>query len=75
MLITSLYWNFASGTFYRTGFVGRYYLNLTLSWDILFSPSMVVKILLHIVVLAGIYGLLEFIRHLSRSFLLLESLL
>ena len=40
---TSLSWSFPSGTFYRAVFVSRYCLNLVLSWNILFSPSMVVE--------------------------------
>ena len=42
--LTFLNWIFPSSTFYRAGFVNRYYLNLTLSWNILLSPSMVIEI-------------------------------
>jgi hypothetical protein len=38
-----LCWNFSSSIFYRAGFVDRYCLNLVLSWNILFSPSIVTE--------------------------------
>ena len=38
----SLCWHFSSIIFCRAGFVERYCVNLVLSWNILFSPSMVI---------------------------------
>jgi hypothetical protein len=42
-LLTPLGWSFPSSTFGRAGFVDRYCLNLMSSWNILFSPSLVIK--------------------------------
>ena len=41
--LASLGWGFPSSTFFRTEFVDRYYLNLVLSWNVLFSPLMVIE--------------------------------
>ena len=41
--IASLGWGFPSSTFCRAGFVDTYCLNLVLSWNILFSPLMVIE--------------------------------
>ena len=41
--LASLGWSFPSTTFCGTGFVDRYCLNLDLSQNILFSPSMVIE--------------------------------
>ena len=41
VLLASLSCGFPSSTFCKTGFVATYCLNLFLSWNILFSPSMV----------------------------------
>jgi hypothetical protein len=35
--------NFPSSTFLRAGFEDRYCLDLVLSWNVLFSPSMVIE--------------------------------
>jgi hypothetical protein len=45
LLIFSVFlcWSFHSSIFLRDRFVYRYHLNLVLSWNILFSPSMVIK--------------------------------
>ncbi|KAL6039776.1 hypothetical protein STEG23_037510 [Scotinomys teguina] len=40
----SIGWNPPSSAFCRAGFVDRYCLNLVLSWNVLFTPSMVGKI-------------------------------
>ncbi|KAL6048203.1 hypothetical protein STEG23_013467, partial [Scotinomys teguina] len=37
----SIGWNFPSSVFCRAGFVDKYCLNLVLSWNILFTPSMI----------------------------------
>ncbi|KAL6088245.1 hypothetical protein STEG23_035079 [Scotinomys teguina] len=39
----SIGWNFPSSVFCRAGFVDKYCLNLVLSWNILFTPSMFQK--------------------------------
>lgn len=36
-------WSFPSSTLCMVGFVARYWLNLVLSWNILFCPSMVIE--------------------------------
>ena len=36
-------WGFLSSTFCRAGFVDMYCFNLVLSWNIFFSPSIVIK--------------------------------
>lgn len=36
-------WNFPASAFFRGGFVGRYYLNLTLSWNIMGYSSIVIE--------------------------------
>ena len=36
-------WSFPYSILYRAGFVARYWLNLILSWNILFCPSMVIE--------------------------------
>ena len=41
LLLASLVCDFPSSTFCKAGFVATYCLNLFLSWNILFSPSMV----------------------------------
>lgn len=51
----------------------RYCLNMVLSWNILFSSFMVIESLLGMIVWAGIYGLLETLKHLSGLIWLLES--
>ena len=43
MQLAFLGWSFTSSTFCRAGFVVRYCLNLFLSCNILFSPSMVIE--------------------------------
>jgi hypothetical protein len=51
-----------------SGFVDIYSLNLTLSWNSLFSPSKVLKVLLGIEIWAGNCGLLESAGHLPKPF-------
>ena len=41
VLLASLVCDFPSSIFCKAGFVDTYFLNLFLSWNILFSPSMV----------------------------------
>jgi hypothetical protein len=43
LYFASLGWNFLFIIFYRAGFVDRYCLNIVLSWNIIFSPCMVIK--------------------------------
>ena len=43
MELASLGWDFPSSALCKFGFVDRYCLNLILSWNILFSPSMVIQ--------------------------------
>ena len=73
--LASLYGSFSFSILCRAGLLPRYCLNLGLSWTILVSPSMFIKDLLIILVLADICGLLECARRLSKIFLLLESVL
>lgn len=40
---SSLGWSFPFSTFFRDGFADSYYLNLALSWIILFSSSVVIE--------------------------------
>lgn len=62
--------NFPSITFCRTRFVDRFCLNLVLSWDVLFSPSIVTESFAEYSSLDC--GLLHPVAHLSRPFSLLE---
>ncbi|KAL6091026.1 hypothetical protein STEG23_028414 [Scotinomys teguina] len=39
----SIGWNLPSSAFYKAEFVDRYCLNLVLSWDVLFTPSMMIE--------------------------------
>ena len=41
--LASLSWIFPSSTFCKSGFVNRYCSNLVLSWNILFSPLVVIE--------------------------------
>ena len=41
--LPSLCWHFQTIILCRNGFVGRYYTNLVLSWNILVFPSMVIE--------------------------------
>ena len=43
MQVPSLCWSFPSRILCRAGLVDRYCLNLVLSWNILFSPSMLIE--------------------------------
>ena len=52
----------------RAGFVERYLVNLILSWNILFSPSRILRVLLGIVTWAGICVLLQSVWHFPSVF-------
>jgi hypothetical protein len=41
--LASMSWNFPSSNFCMSSFMNRYYLNFVFSWNIVFSPSIVIE--------------------------------
>ena len=68
-VVILLDWSSPSSLLYWAVFVIKYCLNLLLSWNILCSTSMVMKVLLDIVAWTEICGLLESTRHFSQALL------
>lgn len=66
-------WSFPSSAFCMAVYLDRCWLNSFLWWNVYISPSTVLKVLLVIIVWAGIWGLLQFVQGILAFRVSIES--